>query len=406
MPRLLKDLSITDVSSVTAGAGRGVKVMLMKSATKRETQQEAKMPTNTIDVLRKGIASGELSGQDVHAMLDAVIEKLHDGEEFPQQTLARVTDWRSPRYDRTAHELLALDVEFGKAAPAGGPYGHGKVKTTGNNFDARSGEGEQIASDGLRGGPEGNAKLQAIADAQKAWRKAVDKIMADSGVSRSKATLMLSETPEGRLQFKTSVGAGSACDPMLRRFTVEEIATIKRMAAEGASGVAIAQALDCTAEAIRKKCVALGIQLRSIRIENKKRVTVSAEVLATLKKESDARGITPMALANRLLSACAKSHLCNAVLDDFRQTQLAAGRAAARARRNAHARASYVAAVAAGLRRLASVEPPPREIEIRFEPQPMFVAQMGSPELSGIIELANDHTGAAMLQGLKPDRLQ
>ena len=118
-----------------------------------------------------------------------------------------------------------------------------------------------------------------------------------------------------------SVNSVSLATQKFRRFTVEEIATIKRMAAEGASGVAIARVLDRPAEAIRKKCVALGVSLRPVRIETKARVTISAEALAALKAEADSRGISVMALANRLLSAIAESDLFVAVLDGFRADQ-------------------------------------------------------------------------------------
>src|SRR5271169_2775026 len=50
MPNILKELSISDVSSVSAGAGRGVKVLLMKSH-----QQETTMS----DVISKAAAMPE-----------------------------------------------------------------------------------------------------------------------------------------------------------------------------------------------------------------------------------------------------------------------------------------------------------------------------------------------------------
>lgn len=119
----------------------------------------------------------------------------------------------------------------------------------------------------------------------------------------------------------------------MRRFTIEEIATIKHMASAGHSGISIARQLSRPALAIRHKVCELGIQLRPPRIESKKRIVIGAEVLAMLKQAATARGVSPMALANRLLSICAVDRIVDAVLDDVSTTKLkAAGRAKAKAK--------------------------------------------------------------------------
>lgn len=56
MPHLLRDLVITEVSSVDRGAGEGVKVMLMKRAGKLDDAGKERLATG-IDALRKSVAS-------------------------------------------------------------------------------------------------------------------------------------------------------------------------------------------------------------------------------------------------------------------------------------------------------------------------------------------------------------
>src|SRR4051812_40013153 len=46
MPRILKDITITEVSSVDRGAGRGVKVLLMKRDDPTDPNPEKTMPTS------------------------------------------------------------------------------------------------------------------------------------------------------------------------------------------------------------------------------------------------------------------------------------------------------------------------------------------------------------------------
>jgi hypothetical protein len=147
--------------------------------------------------VKKAISGGAWTPDDLRALLKARAKVYKRDGETPEQSYSKAFTGPNPR-DVQGARLFALCVDVEKAAPANGPYGHGKVRTNSTSYDANSDEPEQIARDGLRGGPEGSSRLQAIADARKAWRLAVDKIMNSSGVSRSKAVLMLSETPDGK----------------------------------------------------------------------------------------------------------------------------------------------------------------------------------------------------------------
>jgi hypothetical protein len=58
MPRVLKDLTITEVSSVDRGAGEGVKVLLMKRAINTPTPEEAEMTEQELnDKIAKAVAA-------------------------------------------------------------------------------------------------------------------------------------------------------------------------------------------------------------------------------------------------------------------------------------------------------------------------------------------------------------
>ena len=70
MPRLLKDLQINDVSSVDRGAGRGVKVMLMK----RDDEPEAPTPDNVIDMTGLiGKKETDMSAEQIKKVIDDAV---------------------------------------------------------------------------------------------------------------------------------------------------------------------------------------------------------------------------------------------------------------------------------------------------------------------------------------------
>ena len=98
-PRLLKELSINDVSSVDVGAGRGVRVMLMKS-----TNHEGKNMANlTIENIRKGAADGVISRATVGALLEAAVAERG-------VSLLKLHEQRDP----FVCGLLILDDEMGR----------------------------------------------------------------------------------------------------------------------------------------------------------------------------------------------------------------------------------------------------------------------------------------------------
>src|SRR4051794_24004851 len=76
------------------------------------------------------------------------------------------------------------------------------------------------------------------------------------------ATMTRKDETAGRLMF-----------PM-RRFTPDEIARLRHMAGGAFPGTAIARALDRTPQAIRVKCVELGIRLRPEKSKDRLRIVI------------------------------------------------------------------------------------------------------------------------------------
>jgi adenine/guanine phosphoribosyltransferase-like PRPP-binding protein len=103
----------------------------------------------------------------------------------------------------------------------------------------------------------------------------------------------------------------------MRRFTPQEVDTIRVMAARGFSGIAIARELGRPALAIRKKAVELGVRLRPMLIPKKARVVVPSDVLTLLKDAAAVRGVNARRLASMILSTVACHGIINAVLDDL-----------------------------------------------------------------------------------------
>jgi hypothetical protein len=99
------------------------------------------------------------------------------------------------------------------------------------------------------------------------------------------------------------------------RFTVQQVETLRMMAARGESGIVIARALGVSAEAIRKKAVALGVRLRPIKKSDQLRFKIEPAVAVRLREEAKLRGTTSHGLARQLLTVIAWDHLFDAVLD-------------------------------------------------------------------------------------------
>jgi hypothetical protein len=85
------------------------------------------------------------------------------------------------------------------------------------------------------------------------------------------------------------------------RFSETQIAEMRRMAADGASGVEIAKALGLKPAAIRSKCWTLGIGLRRSTLKARIRMVIS--VTRRMREEAAARGVTVQVLIRRVLDA-------------------------------------------------------------------------------------------------------
>lgn len=102
----------------------------------------------------------------------------------------------------------------------------------------------------------------------------------------------------------------------MRRFTLGDLVRICDLAARGYSAIGIGRDLGRTPEAIRMKCMALGIRLRRLHRANKARVVLADDVLALLHAAAEIRGVTRQKLASLILSAVAYGDLIDAVIDD------------------------------------------------------------------------------------------
>lgn len=124
-----------------------------------------------------------------------------------------------------------------------------------------------------------------------------------------------------RLQFcmparscrKISNGDGASM-AALRRFSPDDIATLKTMAARGHDGRTIALALGLPAEAIRTKAVALGVSLRPPSLDTR-RVKFSPDVWAALEQWARRLHTRPSRLARIVVETCVNDDLLGAVLD-------------------------------------------------------------------------------------------
>ena len=100
----------------------------------------------------------------------------------------------------------------------------------------------------------------------------------------------------------------------MRRFTPAEIEKLRLRADFGHNGKSIARALDRPPQAIRVKCVELGIKLRPASIEHR-RVKLPLETWATFRGAAEARGTTVARLAKLLIETIVRDDLFDAVID-------------------------------------------------------------------------------------------
>jgi hypothetical protein len=100
----------------------------------------------------------------------------------------------------------------------------------------------------------------------------------------------------------------------LKRFTPADIDKLRLMADFGHDGKSIARALDRPPQAIRVKCVELGIKLRPPSVEHR-RVKLPLETWASLRRAAEARGTTIARLARLLIETIVRDDLFDAVID-------------------------------------------------------------------------------------------
>jgi hypothetical protein len=101
----------------------------------------------------------------------------------------------------------------------------------------------------------------------------------------------------------------------LQRFSISDVEKIKFMASFGHDGTSIARALGRTAQAVRVKCVELGIPLRQPSADGR-RFKLSPECWTVLQREAQERGTKPGHLARLLVETAVKAKLIDAILDD------------------------------------------------------------------------------------------
>jgi hypothetical protein len=99
-------------------------------------------------------------------------------------------------------------------------------------------------------------------------------------------------------------------------FSPAEIATIRTMAARGATGNEIALALGRAPSSVRAKCVGLGINLRPRKTQwDRHRVLLEPVVNKALVLAARKRGMRAGDLTRRVLTAVATHDLYDALLD-------------------------------------------------------------------------------------------
>jgi hypothetical protein len=108
---------------------------------------------------------------------------------------------------------------------------------------------------------------------------------------------------------------GIQLHPALQRFTADDIAKLQWMASLGHPATSIAQSLSRTPQAVRVKCVELGIRLRPRRAVGGARFKIPDRLFQALHVEGLARGVKATGLARQLLESIVRDRLYSAVLD-------------------------------------------------------------------------------------------
>ena len=116
-------------------------------------------------VFAKAIDAGHIHVDELRRLLKLRAREYRRDGELPEQAYSKAFTGLNPR-DTVGAELFAKLVTLDAAA--NGSHGH--------TFIAPGDTGDRVARDGIQGGPEGDARLQEIADAQRRFRLAVDKI--------------------------------------------------------------------------------------------------------------------------------------------------------------------------------------------------------------------------------------
>jgi hypothetical protein len=101
----------------------------------------------------------------------------------------------------------------------------------------------------------------------------------------------------------------------LKRFSALDIETIKWMAARGHDGVAIAQKLKRTPQAVRVKCVELGISLKPMPSKDRLRILFERPFYEALIKAAKTHGTTAPKLARLILVIVLSDKMVKAILD-------------------------------------------------------------------------------------------
>ena len=102
----------------------------------------------------------------------------------------------------------------------------------------------------------------------------------------------------------------------MRRFTEAEIEKLRLMAECGHDGPTIARVLGRTPQAVRVKCVELGIRLRRPRADQEVRFEADFETVAGLRAAAAAKGTSVPRLARLLLETIVRDNLFDAIVDD------------------------------------------------------------------------------------------
>jgi hypothetical protein len=107
MAKYLRELEVSEISSVNRGANGFAKIRFLKFL-KHDKPKESQM--TVLEQVQKAAAEGRLSRADVGACLDAQVSVLKRDDETEQRALSRLLDQRDP----VACELFNLVQQMGR----------------------------------------------------------------------------------------------------------------------------------------------------------------------------------------------------------------------------------------------------------------------------------------------------